>query len=328
MRLKDIGERGVIDLIRKSFPAPPDNVLLGIGDDAASVRAGGNVLVTKDLLAEGYDFVAGLHPPELLGRKALNVNLSDIAAMGGRPLYAVLGLGLPRATDLDWLKAFLAGFRRAARKAGVSLVGGDLSQASSIMISVTVIGEAETAVTRSGARPGDRIFVSGTVGDAAAGLALFETGARPGRGRDEDRLLKAFLDPAPRLELGTALAAGHLASAMIDVSDGLSVDLAHIAEASGVAAEIELGAIPLSEALRRRSKDPLAAALHGGEDFELLFTVRPRNVRGVFELGKRFRVTAVGRITPGKGLVAIDARGRRKPLPVRGYEHFRPKRGA
>ncbi len=328
MRLKDFGERGVIDLIRKSFPRPPGKVLLGIGDDAAFLRTKGKILVTQDLLVEGHDFVKDLHPPELLGRKSLNVNLSDVAAMGGRPLYAVLGMGLPRTTELDWLKKFLSGFRRAAGRASVSLVGGDLSQAPSVVVSVTVIGEAERIVKRSGARPGDTVFVSGTLGDAAGGLALLESGVRPGQGRETDRLLRAFYDPAPRLELGAALASERLASAMIDISDGLSVDLAHVCEESGVGVEIEVQRIPLSPALRCRSADPLVAALHGGEDFELLFTVRPGKVRRVLELSKKPALTPIGAVTAGRGVFTVDAKGRKRPLPARGYEHFRSKRGA
>jgi len=296
---------------------------MGIGDDAAVVRIPGNLLITKDLLVENVDFRRDLHPPRLLGRKSINVSLSDIAAMGGRPLHAVLGLALPGDLDEAWLSAFLAGFRDASRDACVALVGGDISRARQIVISVTVTGEAKTFVGRGGARPGDRIFVSGTLGDAAQGLQLLEKGFRPGKDRAAGRLLKAFLDPEPRLELGAFLARRKLASALIDVSDGLSVDLVHICEESVVGASVELGRIPMSEALRRSSKRPLDLALNGGEDFELLFTVRPRNVPRLRRVAKRFKITAIGRITAGRKILAVDSAGKKKPLQVRGYEHFR-----
>ncbi len=324
MRLNDIGERRLISAVRRSFPAKPAGVVLGIGDDAAVVRGPARLLITHDLLVEDVDFRTALHPPRLLGRKALNVNLSDIAAMGGRPRHVVLGLALPGRTERAWLDAFLAGFKQAARQAGVALVGGDLSAAARIMIAVTVTGEARRFVTRSGARPGDRVFVSGTVGDAAMGLRLLE---RRGAGRRYDRssrrLLRAFLDPAPRLELGTLLARKGLASAMIDVSDGLAVDLAHVLEESRVGAEIDPARIPLSTELRRASARPLDLALHGGEDFELLFTVRPRNLPRLRALGKRFPVTEIGRIVPGRRLLAVGADGAKRPLAAKGYEHFR-----
>jgi len=296
---------------------------MGIGDDAAVVRIPGNLLITKDLLVENVDFRRDLHPPRLLGRKSINVSLSDIAAMGGRPLHAVLGLALPGDLDEAWLSAFLAGFRDASRDACVALVGGDISRARQIVISVTVTGEAKTFVGRGGARPGDWIFVSGTLGDAAQGLQLLEKGFRPGKDRAAGRLLKAFLDPEPRLELGAFLARRKLASALIDVSDGLSVDLAHICEESGVGASVELGRIPVSKELRRSSKRPLDLALNGGEDFELLFMVRPRNVPRLRRVAKRFKITAIGRITAGRKILAVDSAGKKKPLQVRGYEHFR-----
>jgi thiamine-monophosphate kinase len=323
MRLKDLGERGVISRIRRQWAGGGRGVVLGIGDDAALLRGPKRLLVTTDLLIEDVDFRRALHPPRLLGRKALNVNLSDIAAMGGRPLHAVLGLALPRATELAWLEAFLDGFRQAARRTGVMLVGGDISEAPQVMISVTVTGEAVSAVPRSGARPGDALFVSGTLGDAALGMKLLEKGHRPGEKGPAGRLLGAFLDPSPRLELGAALAKKRIASAMIDLSDGLSVDLAHICEESGVGAEIDLGRVPLSPALRRFSDHPLDPALNGGEDFELLFAVRPRNVGRALVLGKRFEITRIGRITRGRRIVTVGTDGKKRPLKVRGYEHFR-----
>jgi thiamine-monophosphate kinase len=323
MRLKDLGERGLISRIRRTWAGGGRGVVLGIGDDAALVRGPQRLLVTTDLLVEDVDFRVGSHPPRLLGRKALNVNLSDIAAMGGRPLHAVLGLALPGATELAWVEAFLDGFREAARRSGVLLVGGDISAARQIMIAVTVTGAAASVVKRRGARPGDLLFVSGTLGDAAAGRALLEAGRRPVDRGGAGRLIRAFLDPSPRLDLGAALAGKRIASAMVDVSDGLSVDLAHICEESGVGAEVDLGRVPMSPALRRFSDDPLNAALNGGEDFELLLAVRPRNLRRALALGERFKISRIGRITGDKRIVALGADGQKRPLKIKGYEHFR-----
>jgi len=319
----DIGERGLIRLIRRSFLPAGRDVLLPIGDDAAWLETAKRVLLTKDLLVEGQDFLPGLHPPRLLGRKSLNVNLSDIAAMGGRPRHALLGLGLPAATPVAWVRAFLAGFKSAAAETGVGLAGGDLSQASETVISVTVMGEADVVVSRNGAKPGDIICVSGTLGDAAAGLRLLLEGGGK-KGRERSRLLGRFQDPRPRLELGRTLARRGLASAMIDVSDGLSVDLGHLCEESGTGAVIDLSRLPVSRELRRVFPNPWPLALHGGEDFELLFAVPPARLAAVLRLRARFPVTPVGIMSRGREILAVDAEGHRHPLRAAGFEHFRP----
>jgi len=322
MRLKDLGERRVISRIRRAFSEKRPDVLIGIGDDASLVKARGSLLLTTDILVEDEDFRRAVHPPRLLGRKALNVNLSDIAAMGGRPLHALVGMALSRDVDEAWLRRFMAGFRSAAREAGVALVGGDLSQAGKIMIAVTVTGEAEFPVTRSGARAGDWIYVSGTLGDAAGGFRVLEKGGIPGKGGGAASLVKSFFDPAPRLELGSVLARKRLASAMIDISDGLSVDLAHICEESRVGAEVEASRIPVSAALKRFAESPLALALDGGEDFELLFTVRPAHLAAVEALAGRFKLTRIGRVRAGRGLFLITSVKKKRPLRAGGFEHF------
>jgi thiamine-monophosphate kinase len=198
-----------------------------------------------------------------------------------------------------------------------------MSGAARIMISVTVTGEARSFVTRSGARAGDRLFVSGTLGDAAMGMRLLESRAKRGNAPPARRLLRAFLDPSPRLDLGSILARRGLASAMIDISDGLAVDLSHICEESGVGAELDLAAIPISAELRKASARPLDLALNGGEDFELLFAVRPRNAQHLRPLMKRFKLTEIGRFVPGKKIWAIRSDGKKRPLAIKGYEHFK-----
>jgi thiamine-monophosphate kinase len=322
MRLKHLGERRVISRIRRAFDERRAGVLVGIGDDAALVRTPGRLLLTTDLLVEDVDFRRDAHPPRLLGRKSLNINLSDIAAMGGRPLHAVVGMALPADIEELWLRQFMAGFGGAAREAGVALVGGDLSRADKIVIAVTATGEARVPVLRSGARPGDAVYVSGTLGDAAGGLRLLEKGGHRGVVKAVRPLLDAFLDPAPRLALGALLAERKLAAAMIDLSDGLSVDLAHICEESGVGAEIEAGRVPVSAALAHMARDPLDMALNGGEDFELLFTVRPRNVAAVERLAAKHRLSRVGRITAGRRLVLAGPGTTRQALRAKGFEHF------
>jgi len=322
MRLKELGERRVISKIRRAFGEQRTDILIGIGDDAALVKAPRSLLLTTDILVEDEDFRRAVHPPRLLGRKALNVNLSDIAAMGGRPLHALVGMALPGDVEESWLRQFMAGFRSAAREARVALVGGDLSRSEKIMISVTVTGEANSPVTRSGARAGDGIFVSGTLGDAARGFRLLEEGGLKGTSRGAGPLVRAFLDPVPRLELGALLARRKLASAMIDISDGLSVDLAHICEESRVGAEVDASRVPISAALRRLSKDPLALALHGGEDFELLFAVRQAKIAAVEKLPSKFRLTRIGRVTAGNKMFLVGPDNKKEPLRAGGFEHF------
>jgi thiamine-monophosphate kinase len=323
MRLEHLGERRLISRIRRAFGEKRRDILLGIGDDAALVRGPERLLLTTDVLVEDEDFRIDDHPPRLLGRKALNVNLSDIAAMGGRPLHALLGMAMPGDVEESWLRQFMAGFRAAAREAGVALVGGDLSQADKIVIAVTLTGDVKSPVARGGARPGDGIFVSGTLGDAAGGLRLLEKGGIRGVVKAVRPLVGAFLDPTPRLRLGAVLARRRLVSAMIDISDGLSVDLAHICQESGVGAEIEASRIPISAALERFARDPLPLALNGGEDFELLFTVRPSNLAAVERLARRFELTRIGRVTAGRRVFLLGPDKKRTPLRPRGFEHFR-----
>jgi len=324
MRLRSLRERELVAAIRKEFAGAVDGLLVGIGDDAAVIRVtGARSLVTTDLLIEAVHFISGLHPPVMLGRKTLNVNLSDIAAMGGRPRFALLGLGLRPDVGKRWVERFFSGFKEAAAEAEVGLIGGDISAADKICLSVTVIGEGADIVTRSGARPGDLIYVSGSLGDAAAGLRLLKAGREPGKNKNADSLMRAFLDPVPQVALGLALSGRRLATAMIDTSDGLSVDLNHLGEESGAGALVELSALPISPALRRLEKNPVDLALHGGEDYQLLFTVAPERLTGLAALQKKFEIHRIGRMTRGKGVRVMDEQGSQRPLKVGGYEHLK-----
>ena len=324
MRLRSLRERELISSIRGEFAAKARGLVLGIGDDAAVVRGAARLsLLTTDLLIEGVHFSASLNPPRYLGRKSLNVNLSDIAAMGGRPKFALLGLALRKGIDEAWVRDFFKGLKSAAEEAGVSLIGGDISAASMVVVSMSILGEAKVFIPRSGARPDDMIFVSGTLGDAAAGLRLLRKGFRLGQDRSADFLLRAFLDPLPQLALGRALSRLKAASAMIDMSDGLSVDLLHLCEESGTGAEIDRDRLPLSSALCRFEKRPELLALHGGEDYQLLFTVSPDNAGKIARLGRRFRIRQIGRMTRGKAVQVVDQSGRKRPLEAKGYEHLK-----
>ncbi len=323
MKLRSLRERDLIAAVTTEFRSQKRELIIGIGDDAAVVQGTKKLLLlTKDLLIENVHFIASLHPPYELGRKALNVNLSDIAAMGGRAKYALLGLGLRKKTEPIWAERFFLGFKSAAQESRVELIGGDISASKNIVISVTVVGTAERVSLRNGARPGDLIFVSGFLGDAAAGLRLLNKGLRTGINRQADALIKTFLDPRPQLALGQVLSRRRLASAMIDTSDGLSIDLRHICEESRAGADVHLEKLPLSPQIQVFEKRPKNLALHGGEDYQLLFTAPPRNLPALVKLKKRFNFSWIGRITRRKTIRVIDRNSRSRLLEARGYQHF------
>jgi thiamine-monophosphate kinase len=323
MGIQKLTEKDLISTLRKRFFACSPDVILGIGDDAAVVKiANTKVLLAKDLLIEDHHFRITFHPPALLGRKSLNVNLSDIAAMGGRPHYALLGLGIPARTKTQWVDQFLKGLMSAVDAAEISLVGGDISQANKIIVSISIVGTGRAFILRSGARPGDRIFVSGPLGNARQGLLLLKKGVRLGQDAEKDVFIRSFLDPEPRLELGHELSRAKIPSAMIDISDGLSVDLHHICRESGVGAEIDRNALPVSSALQKERKRYHDLVLHGGEDYELLFTVPPRRLTRLSRLQKRFDLTEIGRIIKGKKMFLIGGKSLRKEIAYKGFQHF------
>jgi len=323
MRLLRLAEQDLIAAIRQDFGKGGRGAVLGIGDDAAVIRPGKqNLILTTDLLIEGSHFLRSLHPPFELGRKALAVNISDIAAMGGRPLYALLGLGLPPGTPGGWVERFFAGLKSAAGEYGVHLIGGDLSRSRKVVISVTLIGEGKAFVRRSGGRPGHLLFISGFPGQSHAGLELLKKGFKSGKDRGADRLFKAFLDPVPQVELGLELARRKAASAMLDTSDGLSVDIGNLCRESGVGAEILAENIPISPELKRLRKSPLLDALYGGEDYGLLFAVPPTRLPEIKKLQKRFKLTQIGRLTAGRKVYLIHPSGQRTLFLPRGFRHF------
>jgi thiamine-monophosphate kinase len=321
-------------------------VLAGIGDDAAVITQslGRDSVITSDLLIEEIDFYRDSTPPRLLGHKALAVSLSDIAAMGARPVYSLVSIGLTEeAWRSDFKDKFYEGYLAMADRFGVTLAGGDISRSKEkIVIDSIVAGEVSTrsAIMRSGARPGDQVFVTGTLGGAAAGLKLIELGARiesvppasaGGSSESSDdvaiqTLLLRQLRPQPRVGWGIVLGTEQLASAMIDISDGLSSDLTHLCAASGVGAMIDSASIPVDKNViklcGRRALDPLALALHGGEDFELLFTVSPEKVAHLPKLVDGTQVSRIGEITDKPGAIRIREKNREWDLPPQGFEHF------
>jgi thiamine-monophosphate kinase len=314
------------ELIRRYFTHRARGAVLGVGDDAAIVRArpGHELVITADMLVAGRHFAADADP-EKLGHKALAVNLSDIAAMGASPRWATLALALPRA-DARWLAAFSRGLMRLARCHGVDLVGGDTTRGP-LTICVQVAGEVPSgrALRRDGARAGDDVWVSGTLGDAALALAAGRLRLAP----RERRALEARLDtPTPRIGLGIALRG--VARSAIDVSDGLVADLGHICERSRVGAVVEMASIPVSAALKPHLDRPVARAalLSGGDDYELCFTAGRARREAVARLarGVGLRLSRIGRVTrPRRGappVTVLDAGGRPVPLGQTGYKHF------
>lgn len=313
------------DLIHRYFDWAPVNseVVLAGGDDAAILAPppGRQVVIATDMLIAGRHFPEST-APDAIAHKALAVNLSDLAAMGATPLGFTLSLGLPE-TDESWLERFSAGLRAAADRWGCDLVGGDTVRAPQLTLSITVFGSvaAGKAIRRSGGRSGDRLAVTGTIGDAALGLSLaLETGLAPSdlSHTDRDYLLDRLDRPEPRLSVGQALCG--VASAGLDVSDGLLQDLGHMLGASGLSAEIDLDTIPLSSAARHWLDAQPAAIdqmLGGGDDYELLLALPPE-----LPLDPAWGLTVIGRLDDAGPLGAIRERAGR-PLPgQRGYNHF------
>jgi thiamine-monophosphate kinase len=314
------------EIIRRYFTHPARGAVLGVGDDCAILpaRRGHELVVTADMLVAGRHFRHGADP-QRLGHKALAVNLSDIAAMGAVPRWATLSIALPGA-EPRWLAAFARGFMRLARRHGVALIGGDTTRGP-LNISVQVIGELPrgTALRRDGARPGQDVWVSGTLGDAA--LAL--TGGRLGLARGERARLQEKLDaPVPRIALGQRLRG--VAGSAIDISDGLVADLGHICRRSRVAAVVEFDRIPVSATLGRHrgSAAARAALLAGGDDYELTFTAPRARRAEVLRLSRRLRLrlTRIGSIIRSRRdaapVTVIGPAGRPMALTQTGYRHF------
>ena len=330
MWLKEIGEFGLIHRIRDWMkPFDPD-LVQGIGDDVAVIQMGKRaLLVTTDILIEDIHFMRSWIDPCSLGKKALTVNLSDIAAMGGIPKYFLISLGLPKDLPFSFISSFYRGLKGRARRYQVDLIGGDTSLSPKIVINICLLGEGtlQGLVFRKGVKVGDDLFVSGTLGDAALGLKILEQREKR---ESPKELVKRHLNPSPRLTLGQTIARHRYANAMIDVSDGLLIDTSHLLEESGVGARIWEDRIPLSRAYRKWMntylKDPYSLALNGGEDYELLFTASPKLRKKILSLAitSRVPITRIGEILPKEnGLCLVRKNGKEISPSSLGFDHFK-----
>ena len=330
----EIGEQAIIERITRRLDTPAW-VEVGPGDDAAVVKPprGRREVLTTDALVDGVHFDQAFVPADAIGHRALAVNFSDLAAMGAEPRAVLLSLALPATMRVAALDGLLEGFLRHAAAHHATLVGGNVTQTPGpLVINVTAIGTVRPrrALERSGARPGDEIYVTGTVGDAATGLAMLRASA-PGPAQAptaESACTLRYLRPEPRVRAGLQLSHHGAASSCVDLSDGLADGLRQLARASGVGVEIDAGALPVSDEARAwhaaAGTDWLATALGGGDDYELLFTVRPRHrgrLRGARRRIGDLPITRIGVVTRGADLLVRDASGGRA-LP-HGFEHFR-----
>ena len=332
-------EDEIVGVMRTILSGPAPGVVLGPGDDAALVELGRHTgVLTADMLVEGVHFDRDATTPQDLGFKALSVNVSDVAAMGGSPRFAVVSLALTEDVEAGWVVELYGGLREAAGEYGMSVVGGDTSRAPVVVISIAVTGEVAVgrAVTRSGAKPGDRLAVTGTLGGSSAGLRLLRVDPRRIRGAAASEraraLIAAHVRPLARVGEGQTLAQAG-ATAMIDVSDGLALDLARLCRASGTAAAVRLASVPVAPGLDELraliGADPLELALGGGEDYELLVAL-PRDAiepaRAL--LAERFGtpLTEIGELRAGEGIVAVEADGSERALVPSGWDHFASSR--
>src|SRR5579862_2790145 len=307
---------------------------LGIGDDSAILSPGGGSdwVLSCDAFLEGVHFLAKVHPPDSVGYKSLVRAASDLVAMGASPRYLVMTLALPASRIGTWLDGFLAGMARAARYLGMRLIGGDTTKSGSVSISITVLGEVPRgrALRRSGARPGDLIYVTGKLGRAQLGLELVRANLARRSGLQD--VLRQHLYPRIPMKLGEWLARSQTATAMMDISDGLSTDLARLCSASRVGARIEADQLPcvavpanLFRASTRPKFSSLQLALHGGDDYGLVFTVPPRRTNRLQRAPDSSSLTCIGQITSGRKLLVIGDGGSAKPLEARGWDPFSRK---
>jgi thiamine-monophosphate kinase len=341
--LASVGEKELLRRLEARIPRLA-GVVVGIGDDAAAVEIGPFALLTTDSLVEGVHFTREAAPPRLLGRKALTVNLSDVAAMGGVGRYATVSLCLPPDLELTWVDALYDGLLERAAESGVAIVGGNVSRsAGGIVVDVTLVGDAGRLLLRDGARPGDRVVVTGALGAAAEGVRLLAEGVR----LDEEgglaaagkwtqsstaalvACVSAQLDPRPPFALARSIAERGIAHAGMDLSDGLSIDLLEMCRHANLGAVIDAAALPVDPAAagleRARGGDAVELALHGGEDYQLLLAVGPAQLGDVSDLGRVWGLplTDVGEFVEGDAIVRVrDASGER-PLAARGHDHFR-----
>jgi thiamine-monophosphate kinase len=336
MRIDQLGEFGLIDRIRSALPEPGQNVVVGIGDDVAVLEGSAESvwLATCDVQVEGAHFLRSSIPPRSLGRKALAINLSDIASAGGIPRFALVSLGLPADLEVTFIDELYVGLRDEGERYGVEIVGGNISRSRlGMFIDVFLLGETlrDNVVLRSGAKPGDRIMVTGSLGDAAAGVALLLDETLTTDNAYAATAAERQFCPTPRVKEGALIGALRQASAMIDVSDGVAGDLSHICEKSRVSARLDAARLPVRPENRALAQaihgDEWYFALHGGEDYELLMTAAPGRAE---RLAQRITaetgtpVTIIGEVLPPEEpaeLVLPD--GKRVQFEKTGWDHFK-----
>ena len=333
MDIKELGESGLIQRIADTYQSSDSSVVAGIGDDAAALKISSHniLLTTADILLEDVHFDLTFTDSYHLGRKALAVNLSDIAAMGGTPRFFLVSLALPAHLSVSFIDHLYRGMMELAAEFHTILVGGDTNASpQKLMIAITVLGETqpEHLLKRSGAQAGDSLFVTGTIGDAALGLINLQkhpTGTKP---PPLNELTSKHLSPSPRIKEGKVLAENHLANAMIDISDGLLTDLKRILTASYKGATVWIEKLPLSNAFKQTettpNQDTINYALTGGEDYELLFTSPPAKEKALHQAVNQagFTITKIGMITDSQELVVLDHKQQPFPLGNLGYDHF------
>jgi thiamine-monophosphate kinase len=328
-RRRETNEAELVAFIGRALsPGFPSRTLaLGIGDDAALLpqTSGQETVLSCDWFLEGTHFLPNRHPPDSVGWKCLARAVSDLVAMGARPRCFLLSLALPARLSGKWLERFLGGLKAASENLNCPAAGGDTTRRDEVLINVTAVGECPmgSAILRSGAKPGDSIFVSGRLGQAAYGLRVVETSKRAINPRDPR--LHRHLYPELRLKLGSWLARERLATAMMDLSDGLSSDLGKLCQASRVGARIETERIPTPRfsPLPGRDYDELSLALDGGDDYELLFTVSPDRCHEIPRRLFNTAITFLGHIRRGKGVFIVNGEGRALPLAGSGWDPFR-----
>ena len=337
MKISQIGELALLEKIRHSFRTKSKDILVGIGDDAAVIKTSGSkLLYTSDMMGEGVHFDTSLITPSQLGFKLVSVNVSDIYAMGGCPRYLLMNLSAPKSTTVQFVDDLLQGMRKALHQYSCSLIGGDISSSSHDMISlsVTIVGTVKKPLLRSGARLGDKIYVSGNLGDSSCGLAVLKRIGRQvsflesGSSVHVHRPMKNPLQKLPWKVIEPLLrrhilpearnpkAYATYATSMIDISDGLLIDLSRICDESNVGATIYMENLPLSPELKKAAryfrKSPIPFSLKGGEDYELLFTAPP---------GKKVNARYIGDIVRSERTI-VSRSGRKKPFLAEGYQHF------
>ena len=333
MRLNEIGEFGFIESIKGQCNISSKNVIKGIGDDCAVIKTDSDrvFLFTTDMLVEGVHFLMDKITPYQLGWKAVAVNLSDIAAMGGKPLFAIVSLAMPVKINVELIHELYRGMKDICANFGVNIVGGDtVASPDKLIINISLLGDGEENMIlyRHGAKRGDKIYLTGNIGDSSVGLKILKNEIFD-IGDSRNHFIKAHNEPQPLIQTGMSISNSKLAHAMIDLSDGLLSDLGHICEESKVGASIFEDRIPISKELKllssRENFSPLEHALLGGEDYILLFTAPERNTPALKQLSREKIISPlfmIGEITGEKGMRVVGKNGKFRAVSPKGFDHF------